>query len=218
MKIYAMSDIHGCIKEFEQALSLIDLSGNNKLILLGDYVHGGYDSYAVLNKVLELQETYGADKVVALVGNHEETVICGERSIKDDGVFLLGDEVYIDWMKALPRFYETEMQIFCHSGICEDVGENWKEATSDHMYTNKFPAQFGGFYKDIVSGHIRTSDISGNSEFHDILFDGESHYFIDGATARSGIVPVLMIDAESGKYYSVKKEEIKEISEYKPEK
>lgn len=218
MKIYAMSDIHGCIKEFEQALSLIDLSGDNKLIMLGDYVHGGYDSYAVLDKVFELQKRYGTDKVVALVGNHEETVICGSRSINDDGVFLPGDEVYINWMKALPKFYETETGIFCHSGICEDVGKNWKEATTDHMYTNKFPAQFGGFYKDIISGHIRTSDISGDPEFHDILFDGQSHYFIDGATARSGIVPVLMIDTGNRKYYSVKEECATEISAYKPEK
>ena len=48
MYIYAMSDIHGCLEEFNHALSLVDLSGDNRLILLGDYIHGP-DSYGVLD-------------------------------------------------------------------------------------------------------------------------------------------------------------------------
>lgn len=52
MKIYAMSDIHGCLQEFEAALDLVDLSGDNKLILLGDYIHSGADSYGVLKKII----------------------------------------------------------------------------------------------------------------------------------------------------------------------
>ena len=50
MKIFAMSDIHDCLQEFEAALELVDLSGDNKLILLGDYIHSGADSYGVLKK------------------------------------------------------------------------------------------------------------------------------------------------------------------------
>lgn len=37
MKIFAMSDIHGSPDEFEAALELVDLSGDNMLILCGDY-------------------------------------------------------------------------------------------------------------------------------------------------------------------------------------
>lgn len=51
-KIYAMSDIHGCLMEFEEALSLVDLTGDNKLILLGDYIHGGPDPFGVLKRVM----------------------------------------------------------------------------------------------------------------------------------------------------------------------
>ena len=54
MKIYAMSDIHGCLQEFEAALKLVDFSGDNKLILLGDYIHSGADSYGVLKKIIKL--------------------------------------------------------------------------------------------------------------------------------------------------------------------
>ena len=56
MNIYAMSDIHGCLVEFEEALSLVDLSKDNKLILLGDYIHGGPDSYGVLKRIMELEK------------------------------------------------------------------------------------------------------------------------------------------------------------------
>ena len=69
MKIYAMSDIHGCLQEFEEALSKVDLSEDNKLILLGDYIHGP-NSYGVMDKIMSLQEKYGSDKVIALLGNH----------------------------------------------------------------------------------------------------------------------------------------------------
>lgn len=55
MKIFAMSDIHGCLAEFEEALSLVDLSNDDSmLILLGDYVHGP-NSFGVLKKIIELQ-------------------------------------------------------------------------------------------------------------------------------------------------------------------
>ena len=57
MNIYCMSDIHGCIGEFEYALSLVEEQlgrADAKLLLLGDYVHGP-DSYAVLDKIIDLQ-------------------------------------------------------------------------------------------------------------------------------------------------------------------
>ena len=40
--IYAMSDIHGCCKVFQEMLGLIDLDGDNRLILLGDYIDYGF--------------------------------------------------------------------------------------------------------------------------------------------------------------------------------
>ena len=38
MRIYAMSDIHGCLEPFRAALSAVDLDDpESKLVLLGDY-------------------------------------------------------------------------------------------------------------------------------------------------------------------------------------
>lgn len=84
MNIYCMSDIHGCLAEFEEALSMIIEHLDEEetmLMLLGDYIHGGSDNYGVLDKIMKLQYKYGADKVVALMGNHEEFVVLGDSKI-----------------------------------------------------------------------------------------------------------------------------------------
>ncbi len=50
MKIYCMSDIHGYLEEFEEALSIVLEhleEEDTKLILLGDYVHRGPDGRGV---------------------------------------------------------------------------------------------------------------------------------------------------------------------------
>jgi serine/threonine protein phosphatase 1 len=60
MKLYSMSDIHGCIDSFEESLSMIKdqlKEKDTKLILLGDYIHGP-NSCAVLDRVMELQREY----------------------------------------------------------------------------------------------------------------------------------------------------------------
>ena len=53
MKIYCMSDIHGCYSALCDALEFVfdhlD-EPDTKLIFLGDYIHGGEDNIAVLRK------------------------------------------------------------------------------------------------------------------------------------------------------------------------
>ncbi|MDE6213460.1 MAG: metallophosphoesterase [Lachnospiraceae bacterium] len=202
-----MSDIHGCLDAFEYALTLVDLSGDNKLILLGDYVHGP-DSYGVLKKIMQLQNKYGSDKVIALLGNHEDMACDGRWRIKgnentDDRKE--DDAGYLRWMKNLPRYYSEGNTIFVHAGIDEEAEDLWKWGTDDYTFTEKYPAQTGRFYNDmkIVAGHIGTAEISGNPRFHDIYYDGESHYYIDGTVLESGIIPVIKIDTKNNKYYRV---------------
>lgn len=210
MKIYAMSDIHGCLQEFEAALELINLSGDNKLILLGDYVHSGADSYGVLDKIMKLQRKYGTEKVVALMGNHEEMVIEGRAPIQEkweDGLYDSNedDERYLMFIQDLPLYHVEENTIFVHAGIDEDAGEDWEWESSDRDFLEKFPAELGRFEggMKIVAGHVGTAVISENPRFHDIYYDGESHYYIDGTVYDSGMIPVFMYDTEEDKCYQV---------------
>ena len=81
-----MSDIHGCFDAFLNALSLVDLDDkNNKLILCGDYIHGGYDSYGVVEKIMELKKKY-KKRVIVLMGNHEESAIDSGAIVDDYSV------------------------------------------------------------------------------------------------------------------------------------
>lgn len=71
-KIYAISDIHGYLDEFINALNKVELSDkDNRLILLGDYIDNGSKSFQVLSKIIELEEVYSG-QIITLFGNHEE--------------------------------------------------------------------------------------------------------------------------------------------------
>ncbi len=93
-----------------------------------------------------------------------------------------------------------------HAGINEEAGALWKWETGDSIFVGKYPAEIGkidGLDMKVVAGHVSTAEISGNPEYYDIYFDGESHYYIDGTVLESGIIPVLLVDTEEDKYYRV---------------
>jgi serine/threonine protein phosphatase 1 len=217
MKIYCMSDIHGCLAAFEQALLLVmeELKNDSAmLLLLGDYIHGGPDNKGVLDKIINLQQTYGSDKVVALMGNHEELVLMGDSTINHqirsfDEQYFNDDEEedkYIWWMENLPRYYTEGNTIFVHAGIDEEAGDLWEWETGEDVFVGKYPAEIGrieGLNMKVVAGHVGTAEIAGDPRFHDIYYDGESHYYIDGTVLDSGVIPVLLVDTEADKYYRV---------------
>lgn len=75
MKIYCMSDIHGCLDALEAALEHIDLSAGGRLVLLGDYIDYGPQSGEVLRYIRDLQRQHGEKKVIVLRGNHEDAFL-----------------------------------------------------------------------------------------------------------------------------------------------
>ena len=235
MKRFMMSDIHGFYEAFETALNKVDFSGENQLFLLGDYIDYGPDSRKVLEKIKALQEIYGSQKVITLMGNHEKALldwleeyadinrhICGVEQYRDaewllsdaDGDYGTGDSQNAEavrllledagellaWMRHLPYYYETERQILVHAGIAEWGGEDWLCVTSEALMVGKTTVSRGNFYKDVIAGHISTAKISGDRTYDGIWSDGSSHYYLDGTTWRSGKIPVLEYDAETGRY------------------
>lgn len=214
-----MSDIHGCLAEFEEALSLVMEhleEPETMLILMGDYIHGGADSRGVLDGIIKLQKQYGLNKVLALMGNHEEFVLWGDSTInhmiktydKEHFIDEDNEDKYIQWMESLPRYYTAGNTIFVHAGIDEDAGDLWEWRTGDGIFVGKYPAETGkieGLDMKVVAGHVGTAEIAGNPSFHDIYYDGENHYYIDGTVLDSGFIPVLMVDTDEDKYYRVTK-------------
>lgn len=199
--IYAMSDIHGETELLKEMLKLVDLQDkNNKLILLGDYVDHKSKNYDILTFIKNFQENY-RNQVVILLGNHEFMLL--EYIANKQVPF--NDNVIIDWLKSLPYYFETDTQIFVHAGIDEEAEELWKYGSENYYFCSKYPHTTGKFIKDIIAGHISTSEISGKSNYHKVYWDKQSHFFIDGDTPISKIIPVLKYDTILKKYSSFEK-------------
>ena len=45
--------------------------------------------------------------------------------------------------------------------------------------------------------------MAGRSDYHDIYYDGKSHYYIDGSVYRQGKLLLLAYDESKDKYYQV---------------
>lgn len=72
--IFAISDVHGNLKAMKKCIKQINPyleKGNSKLIMLGDYIDRGRESYDCLQLAFDLQQKYGGDKIIVLKGNHE---------------------------------------------------------------------------------------------------------------------------------------------------
>jgi hypothetical protein len=67
-----IGDIHGCLNEFNELLSVLDLTTEDTVILAGDLVDKGYDSAGVVKRARELRESGTVRQVVLVMGNHEE--------------------------------------------------------------------------------------------------------------------------------------------------
>ena len=203
-----MSDIHGYLDAFLDALARVDLEDkNNMLILCGDYIHGGYDSYGVVEKIIELKKKY-KKRVVVLMGNHEYDAIETGSIVDDYSINEVYDEKRdkkcLDFISHLELYYKYKDEVvFCHAGVDEEAGEYWEAGTADYFYTGKYPAETGPFCINIVAGHIAAFTVAGNPNHKGIYYDGESHYFIDGGTEKSRYVPVLMYDTNKKKFYEV---------------
>lgn len=67
---YVMSDIHGCLDILKKNIDSIKFEKGDKLILLGDYIDYGFNSYETLKYVYNLR-----DKAIILMGNHEKAFL-----------------------------------------------------------------------------------------------------------------------------------------------
>jgi len=79
VRIYAVGDVHGCIRQLDELLAKIEAHvrasppAQTFLVFLGDYVDRGPDSYGVLDRLAE--GVPFVSECVFLMGNHEETLL-----------------------------------------------------------------------------------------------------------------------------------------------
>jgi len=122
MKRYVIGDVHGCYDELCELFEKIEKHHGGydyKLIFVGDYVDRGPKSKEVVEFIMKMQQRGH----VALMGNHEDMLIAGEYMYAAETIVSFGGfrghyipDWAMDWMKALPKYYEDDTIIVAHAG------------------------------------------------------------------------------------------------------
>jgi serine/threonine protein phosphatase 1 len=126
-----IGDIHGGLKALHEVFQKVNLTTEDKLIFLGDYVDGWSESAAVVNHMIELSKTH---KSVFIKGNHD--VWCEEwlRSGEADPAWLFhGGQATVDsyattdavkkmqhliFLEQMPYYVIDEQnRLFIHAGF-----------------------------------------------------------------------------------------------------
>ena len=132
--IYAISDIHGCIDALKKKMEPVDLSGDSRIIFLGDYIDYGDHSCQVVEYIRDLQEEYGDEKVVALRGNHEEAFLDWIREYRNPARSELDAlTTYNDWLRSDSDCDLKTFRTFISEERLAEFEENAKTASFDSL-------------------------------------------------------------------------------------
>jgi serine/threonine protein phosphatase 1 len=170
-KIFAISDIHGCYKTFVECLNTIGLNKSDKLFLLGDYIDRGIGSIKTIDKIIELQND--GYQIQCLMGNHEEMMLDsfnepgasaiwlangGNTVMNELGITEVNEipEKYIDFIRGLNHYIESDNFIFVHAGLDLDLDNpfddeesmKWTRGWESHKRLNEFLSG-----RKVVHGH-----------------------------------------------------------------
>ncbi len=136
--IYAIGDIHGCLKHLQDLLNLVkpDLD-RHKLVFIGDYLDRGPHSHGVVDYIIDLKKKYNPENIICLMGNHERMFLDFLQGQEETFFLLNGGEAtavsywgdqwelrerrlpvgHEQFFEALKLHYETDDYIFVHGGL-----------------------------------------------------------------------------------------------------
>jgi serine/threonine protein phosphatase 1 len=142
--LYAVGDIHGEAGKLEALLERLPLEAGDRLVFLGDYVDRGFDSRAVVDRLIALRKSYDC---VFLLGNHESMFLDflgwrdrayfggdaflmngGDRTLASYGYFEAADcderfELPLDHQKFFQNLVLHHLEgdyLFVHAGLGRD--------------------------------------------------------------------------------------------------
>jgi serine/threonine protein phosphatase 1 len=168
--IFAVGDIHGRLDLVSAALRRVrahpGFGAGSRLVFIGDYVDRGPDSRKVVELMMKGTRS-SPDRWICLRGNHEQMMIdalAGEAAAmrvwkSTGGVATLQSyrgevpEAHLDWLKALPRLFETEHHVFVHAGLRPGVALTEQDEAEVLWIREPFLRAGDGFEKHVVHGH-----------------------------------------------------------------
>lgn len=211
--IYAIGDVHGCLKTLDALWLKIEEHMNNNpaekrtLIFLGDYVDRGPDSAGVIHRLIELRRLlpeYGIE-LVTLKGNHEDMMYAGlEHPMSSDaGLWYTNGgsqtlasygeagvpDSHIQFIKSLKIWHQIGRFIFVHAGI-EPFTEMEYQSELEMIWSRDWVKYNGPFDDDeklfVVHGHTPIDGVN--------LLDYQLN--IDTACVFGGILTCVVIDED----------------------
>jgi serine/threonine protein phosphatase 1 len=183
-RYYIIGDIHGQLKKLKKLVLLIrkDLSDEDILIFLGDYIDRGPSSYEVIEYLLKLSSEI---KTIFLKGNHEDMFLRfvtvgdnNENFIRNGGEYTIRSyrknlddfilpESHIVFFNSLKLYYEGEDFIAVHAGLNPDIQNLGEQKKLDLTWIReefyKSPVQWK---KTVIFGHTPTLYIHGNESVY----------------------------------------------------
>jgi serine/threonine protein phosphatase 1 len=140
MRTLVIGDIHGGLRALHQILERANVSTEDKLIFLGDYVDGWSQSPQVIDFLIELQKTHD---VICIRGNHDELLREWLKESKDneqwyqhggEATVLAYEKVNTETKKQHVKFLENlydyylddQDRMFIHAGFTNMNGVNFE--------------------------------------------------------------------------------------------
>jgi len=170
---FVIPDIHGCVKTLKKLVQRLNLTNDDQLFFLGDYIDRGPNSKGVLDYIIELETT---NNIFAIRGNHEEDIqilvevdnkglykryFRSQTNVIFNPDYSL-DKKYLDFIKKLPYFYELESHLIVHAGFDFTI-ENPLSSDPDNLeemvWLRSWEKNYSGDKvgnKTIIHGHVIT--------------------------------------------------------------
>lgn len=232
--VFAIGDIHGELNKLNALLENWN-PDNQQLVLLGDLIDRGTNSYGVVRLARHLAETYGAK---VLKGNHEEMFLSWLDSpdSEQDAYYPQGGRETIHsffdqrvtfthtphqvsdmmstrfaddiaFMRALPYYYDWKDHVFVHAGV-NLLHDDWRDTRdSDFCWIRRdFHYKPNDTDKIFVFGHTPTPILNVDKSY-DIWFSPcKTKIGLDGGAVFGGLLHGLHVTPDGYDTYSVDKE------------
>jgi serine/threonine protein phosphatase 1 len=159
-RILVIPDTHGCLKTLKSLVQKINLTTNDQLFFLGDYLDRGPDSLGIIDYILELMNR--GFNVYPLRGNHEQKVLDHYIAFKQFKIYHPDFEIddleesdierYLNFLYNLPQYYKIGNFYLVHAGFNFE-SENPFDDYESMMHIREFMLPVKGFDYRIIHGH-----------------------------------------------------------------
>lgn len=187
-RLLAISDIHGCLDEFNMIVEKVGLTKKDKLIILGDNIDRGDNNMGVIFKIIQLKNA--GYNIVNLMGNHEEmflqaTKLCLNEEealngpyekmlMKNDTISSLLEFYKLEELdklkvklelKSYKKFHVENNYLFVHAGVSPHIPLNL-QVEDDLLWIRKgfVDTEIHGLPYTVVFGHTPTYYLNRNGE------------------------------------------------------